>query len=258
MMRILKKWAVERVRPFLGNVVYVARRGLIKGMRRKGGFSFIPGSELSAEEEFLVRLRLSGSTVYDVGAWEGVYTLFFARAVGPAGKVITFEPNPANCERVLENLSLNNVGNVVLRPVALGRVPGRAMLVVEGGVAGEGHVRSTGDTDTRPKSSETIVQIDLATMDQEIEVHGLPPPDLVKIDVEGFELNVLQGMTATIAERRPRLFIEVHRVAERPHHSCDVVGFLLQRGYTVRHVEGGRCIDNATAVLAHSDHLYCE
>src|SRR4051812_13482370 len=182
-MRALKELAVKRVRPLLANLVYVARRGLIKGMRRKGGFSFVPGTELSAEEKFLLDLKLDGCTVYDIGGWEGVYTMFFARAVGEAGRVLTFEPNPLSGERILENVALNNLTNVCLRPRALGHAPGPATLVVAG-LAGEGHVRQTVEGAAGARSSESIVPILVETLDREIEFNALPAPDLVKIDVE--------------------------------------------------------------------------
>ena len=243
----------------LAELTYKCRRGLIRGMRRKGGFSFVPGGTLTPEETFLNNLQLAGTTVYDVGGWEGVYTLFFARAVGPDGNVITFEPNPANRDRIAANLQLNNIRNVTVRPYALGNASTSATLVVDDGIAGEGHVatgtQSAAEAQTRGRSA---VAIEVRPLDSDIATGRLPQPHLVKMDVEGFELKVLEGMAGTLATARPRLFIEVHQVPERPTHSAEVISYLLEREYTLRHIESGQSITRPEFQLAHSDHVYAE
>src|SRR5688572_5752212 len=75
--------------------VYTVRSGVAKGLKRRGGFGFIP-RDISREEAFLAAMDFRGKTVFDIGAYEGIYTLFFARAVGAKGRVVTFEPNPVN------------------------------------------------------------------------------------------------------------------------------------------------------------------
>jgi FkbM family methyltransferase len=260
MIRTVKMAAVKWVRPRLASITYTARRGLIKGMRRRGGFSFVPSSHLSSEEKFLMRLSLRGQTVFDVGGWEGVYTMFFARAVGPTGKVVTFEPNPANRRQITQNVALNGLENVTLRPTALGDRAGSGTLVVEGGIAGEGHVRTGGDAAPADgnRGGASVIHVDLQTLDAEVATHALPVPSLVKLDVEGFEVNVLRGMTETIARARPAIFVEVHQVPDRPTNSAEVIDLLLQQGYTLQHMESGREVRDAAFALAHSDHLYCE
>src|ERR1700682_6385710 len=92
------------------NVTYTIRHGLATGMRRKGGLGFLPVAlRETAEERFLSSLNLAGKTVYDIGGFEGVLTLFFARK---ANSVITFEPNPRNYQRCADNVRLNALTNV--------------------------------------------------------------------------------------------------------------------------------------------------
>ena len=85
------------------NITYTVRHGLIQGMKRKGGLGFLPAailpkSHTSAEEEFLRGLDIAGKVVYDIGAFQGMMTLFFARK---AAAVIAFEPHPVNFQRLL-------------------------------------------------------------------------------------------------------------------------------------------------------------
>jgi len=77
--------------------------------------------EMTEEEKFLANIDLKGQTVFDVGAFTGLFTMFFARAVGKNGKVVAFEPNPSLCNKIKENSLLNNFGNVEVKQVAIGR-----------------------------------------------------------------------------------------------------------------------------------------
>jgi FkbM family methyltransferase len=256
MLGSLKSAAVKWVRPKLAGVTYTAQRGLIKGMRRRGGFSFVPGSQLSAEEQFLLSLDLTGKTIFDVGGWEGVYTMFFARAAGQQGRVVTFEPNPANRLQIEQNVGLNDLRNVTLRPVALGDQLGTGTLVVEGGIAGEGHVVSGANPGRQ--TGDTAIEITIRSLDEEIAEQQLPLPDLVKIDVEGFEVNVLRGMRGTITQAGPAIFVEVHRDSAPPDNSREVIRLLLGYGYELQHVESGTAVTDEQHHLAHSDHLYAQ
>src|SRR6266852_6627226 len=100
---------------------YTIRHGLLKGMKRKGGLGWIPAvlspATMTAEQQFWRGLNLSGMTVYDVGAFHGLLTLFFASR---AKAVVCFEPNTQNHKRLMENLMLNGIKNVEVRKVGVG------------------------------------------------------------------------------------------------------------------------------------------
>ena len=79
-------------------VTYTAHHGLIAGMKRKGGLGWLPvRPEPTAEQRFWAQLDLRGFTIYDVGAFQGLSTLFFARQ---AKEVISYEPNTKNHARL--------------------------------------------------------------------------------------------------------------------------------------------------------------
>src|SRR5215469_399575 len=93
-----------------GNFVYRVRSGPARGMLRKGGLGFLPVNfGPTAEIQFLDNLNLAGKTVYDIGGFEGILTMFFARK---AAAVFTYEPNPRNYARCVENVRLNRLANV--------------------------------------------------------------------------------------------------------------------------------------------------
>src|SRR5882757_8541480 len=109
------------LRPFVrsGGWTYKVRQGVAAGMIRKGGLGFIP-KPLSPEEKFLLGLDWKGKTIYDIGGYEGVFTLFFSKSIGSAGQVFTFEPNPVNCRKIRDNIQLNGLTNVRLLEMGLG------------------------------------------------------------------------------------------------------------------------------------------
>jgi FkbM family methyltransferase len=89
------------------------------------------------ETEWLENLVRPGDTVFDIGAHIGFYTLLLARLVGPAGKVLAFEPDPANFALLQQNVVLNRYANVALYNLALSSQAGSAALFLSGDNAGE-------------------------------------------------------------------------------------------------------------------------
>jgi FkbM family methyltransferase len=257
---MLKRAVMSTLQPLVARHVYTVRHGLAKGLTRRGGLGFVPQlGKRPAEERFLEGLAFQGQTVFDVGGYEGIFTLFFARRVGPTGRLVTFEPNPYNSARIAENVRLNGFENVEIHTVALGAVPCRMPLVFPADEAARGSlVSDIQDTIVREKHAATI-DVDVETIDR-LVAHGLPEPDFVKMDVEGFERDVLEGMTATIARRRPRLYIEVHGAdfARKLENATSLVDCLWHSGYEVYHVESATSIRQPSDIMiAREGHLFC-
>lgn len=244
-------------RSLFDGITYTVRHGLLRGMKRKGGLGWIPDwlvkEEATAESKFWESAPLRGAVVYDIGAFHGMLTLWFARH---AEQVVSYEPVAQNRARLLENLSLNGIQNVTVRDVALGGgvgaatmqvdplMPGGSKVVVEENAAelAPGHVRVT-------------------TLDRDIEERGLPAPTFLKIDVEGFEMDVLRGAAQTLARTRPSMFIEIHgeTLAGKQRNVAAVVGFLHQAGYgPIQHIESGTEVRPGNSDIAAQGHLYCE
>lgn len=257
---MLKQAVISTLQPLMARHVYTVRRGLAKGLTRRGGLGFLPQlGRRTAEVRFLEGLAFKGQTVFDVGGFEGIFTLFFARRVGLTGRLVTFEPNPHNAARIAENVRLNGFENVEIRTVALGAAPCRLPLVFPAKEAALGSlVTDIQDTIRGAKDAATI-DVDVETMDR-LVANGLPEPDFVKIDVEGFERNVLEGMSTTIARRHPHLYIEVHGsdFARKLENATSLVDYLRHSGYEIYHVESATSVRQPSDIMiAREGHLFC-
>lgn len=163
---------------------------------------------------------LPGAVVYDVGANVGVYSLLASSRVGAAGRVYAFEPMERNLGYLHRHLRLNRTQNCFVLEAAVSDTDGTRRF-------------STADWDYSMGRLAQEGEIVVASITLDSCVYGekrLPPPNLIKIDVEGAEMEVLAGASRMLAEFHPRVFLEVH--GTELHADCRA--FLLERGYCVK------------------------
>ena len=144
-----------------------------------------------------------GATVLDVGANVGAYTLLFAQWVGSSGRVYAFEPAAASRAGLQRHLAINGLaGRVTVRPEAIAARVGRQPFV-DVGTLGNNRLATVADAPT--------IDVRVSSLDEFCRISNIRP-DLVKVDVEGAELDVLRGARQTIAERGAALalFVELH------------------------------------------------
>ena len=154
----------------------------------------------------------AGDVVWDIGANIGFYTRKFADLVGPGGKVVGFEPSPETSQTLKDNCAA--WPNVVCEQVALSDVAGEA----DFHIADEANSPVSGLAQRSAIPVAQVCKVKVMTGDEFVAAHPELAPTKMKIDVEGFELEVLRGMPAVL--RSPALkaaYIEVHfaSLAER-------------------------------------------
>jgi FkbM family methyltransferase len=177
-----------------------------------------------------------GATVIDVGANIGYNTVYAARRVGPSGRVVAIEPAADNVAVLRENIAANNLPNVVVLPVAAGRGHEERTLFLRGD-----HSAVNSLFERSIYASVTGVEpVRVAPLDDLVDADV----DLVKIDVEGAEVEVLLGMTRLLQLPRIRLIVEWHpRLQEAAGHTAGVLPrFLLERGFTLRAASHSRIV----------------
>jgi FkbM family methyltransferase len=166
----------------------------------------------------------------DAGAFIGRHTLAYARAVGPAGRVVAVEPLAANFRLLETNVRLNGYGQVRCVRCALGRDRRDVWLAYE-------RETSTASVMRDLPHRQRVAQRSLDDLLAEL---GIARIDVLKIDVEGAELDVLEGSVRTLAASPgARLVIEVHGPLD-PSDACPVEAWLAARGYAVRRIFDNR------------------
>jgi FkbM family methyltransferase len=171
-------------------------------------------------QEALRRTVRPGHVFYDVGANIGFFTLVGARLVGPTGRVVAFEPVPWCAEAVGRNIELNDLDHAEIREEAVGAEAGHARLLVVG-EASWSHLASTG----RHADVRDEIDVEVTTIDELVAADAVPPPDVLKVDTEGAELQVLDGMRETLARHRPAIVCELHATNERFAAAMDELGY---------------------------------
>jgi FkbM family methyltransferase len=145
----------------------------------------------------------SGWTIVDCGAHIGWYTLICSRAVGPKGHVYAFEPVPETAQVLLQNVQINALSNVTVVRKAVQDRPGSVTLTLSTSSSAVASIFGDGTGETRT--------VEATSLDEYFGSLGMPRIDLVKIDVEGAERLVLEGMRhVAAANPRLRAIVEVN------------------------------------------------
>jgi len=143
----------------------------------------------------------SGDCVWDIGANIGYYTKLFAERVGKEGSVVSFEPSPVNFGRLVEQCA--SLKNVTLLQYGLGKSDGKIHFQ-----QGKDELGATSHV-THNNSSGVVV--DIRSGDRLLAMGTVKAPNVIKMDVEGFEWDVLEGMNGLLKESYLRAIgIEVH------------------------------------------------
>jgi len=142
-----------------------------------------------------------GMNIVDIGANVGYYTLLAARRVGTHGKVYAFEPEPRNFELLIENIRMNSYENVIAIQRAVSNESGTAPLFLSPRCSGAHSLVST-----RDYSNETIA-VETVTLDKFFEMEGCPAIQLIKMDIEGWEMEALDGMHKLIMCNSPLILV---------------------------------------------------
>lgn len=235
-----------------GTQVTVRRRGIVWALDLTEGIDlsiYLLGSFEPSVVRTYLRLVRPGDIVLDIGANVGAHTLPLARAVGPTGRVVAFEPTAWASAKLRANLDLN--------PDLAGRVRAEQVMLAGAGDSGlpSGIYSSwplTPQGDLHPQHLGRLMSTDdarVTSLDDYVSGNGVEKVDFVKLDVDGAEPDVLWGATATVARHRPVIVMElapyIYDGTDRFEHLVD---FLATHDYCIERLRGGRLPADATVL----------
>lgn len=196
-----------------------------------------------AERKLFRQYVRPGMTVVDVGGNIGIYTRYFSGLAGPGGQVHSFEPGPVNFGHLEENT--RRLANVVINHAAVGERNGVIKLFMSDELNVDHRTFDSGD-------GRASVDVPVVSLDEYFKPGQ--KADFIKIDVQGYELNVLQGARRVLSENADlRILVEywpwgLKKAAAEP---ADLLNLLGSLGFRINKVsddasepfDGGRGLD---------------
>jgi FkbM family methyltransferase len=154
------------------------------------------GSYESAKQLAIAEMLQLGQVFYDIGANTGFFSLLGSKKVGSNGKVIAVEPLSRNIEFIKQHARINNVSNIVVLERAISDYDGVARFSLDGYSTSK--ISEEGELEVRVSTLDTLVQ----------EIGAIP--NVLKVDIEGAELNLIHGASTTLRVHKPIMFMAVH------------------------------------------------
>jgi len=194
-------------------------------------YIWIYGQSFNEEDVLLLEKLLPfGGTMIDIGANIGTLSLHGAKCVGPGGRVISFEPHPLIFQYLEENVQENGFKNITCYNYAVGSDTGYL------------NFSNINADDQNKISKDGEIQVPVVRLDDELR--DIDQINLLKIDVEGYELAVLQGAEKTLA-RIDTLVIEVSdsHFEDFGYSTEDVINFLIERKFRL-HLPDGTLVNS--------------
>ena len=200
-------------------------QGKLKGKRwivGSGEHGYWLGSYEFRKRKAFERIIPAGAVVYDIGANVGFFSLLSSVLAGPEGQVFAFEPLPRNVAFFRQHIALNRIDNITLIEAAVSKESGEARFDL-GESSAMGHIADSGE-----------IRVEVVSLDELLDKGEMPPPNYMKVDVEGAEFDVLQGARKLLAACHPALFLDTHqREAHNP-----TIALLQSLGYRFEILDG--------------------
>jgi FkbM family methyltransferase len=188
-----------------------------------------------------------GWVVWDCGTHLGYYTNLFARLVGPSGKVVAFEPDPRNIQKTKDNLERNHFSNVEFVQAAIAGATGEIDFTISNDtnshIAGAYIGLDYEDYSTRERHDDSI-RVRCLSLDDAYSSDSIPKPNIIKIDIEGAELQALPSAYNLARQLKPLIILELH------NPECDAAAWKFSQdvGYALRSLDTGETIKSSQGV----------
>jgi len=173
----------------------------------------------------------NGMVCVDIGSNIGYYALLESKIVGKNGKVFCIEPSPKNFNYLNNNLKLQNSSNTETFEMAIGNQDGTTKLTVGNK---SNHAKVISEDETIPNDLD-VISVPIKKLDTFVQEQNISKIDFVRMDVEGFELNVIEGMKYVLRKLRPMIQIEVHKMFLGTEYTKKLLESLKDEGYDIKY-----------------------
>lgn len=182
---------------------------------------------------FVSKTLKDGDVFVDVGANIGIFAMVASRAVGEAGKVYAFEPFSANFNRLIVNITENNLRNVTAEQLAAVYQNEAVTLFADDNWNNNSMATAYG---TSFSHGESVAGVSLDSYFRDINVSRLT---LIKIDIEGGELPALRGMESLLQKFHPTILIEIDPaiLLNTPYTEHEMISWLEKLGYAKKFID---------------------
>ncbi len=177
-----------------------------------------------------------GDVVLDVGANIGYYALMESALVGSNGTVYAIEPSPPNFKVLNENIEINKPGNIQTYNLAVGDICGKAQMYI----SNKSNWSRLTDRGLPDYITEKI-EVELVTVDNFIK--DKLAPSMIRMDVEGYEINILRGMTETLKNTNIKIFVELHPHLMKMEEIEEFFNILEQNNYNIGYCFLNPCME---------------
>lgn len=172
------------------------------------------------EQELRKYFILDKGSFLDIGANVGKYTVIVGKELEKSGKVFSFEPEPSNLAALKRNVELNGLNNIVILPLACSDEQGSLSFYLD--------KTNTGGHSLVKKTKNKII-VNAERLDIIIKEKKIKDVRLIKIDVEGAEMRVLQGAKELLKKQHPKIIFETD-------HPSKVIFFLEKFKYKIKKI----------------------
>jgi FkbM family methyltransferase len=228
--KVIRKILNKTTKPNTARKVYF---GPLKGKKwiYSSGYSqyFMGDYEKEVVDVFYEYAKKS-KVIYDIGANIGYYTLIASKAINKNDKVYAFEPFPENVSVLKSNIEANEHQNIQVLDFAISNNVGVASFSNS-----DNNVANTLCEDSPTFKENKSIEVKTTTIDELVFNNTIEAPDLIKMDVEGTELEALIGAEKTLKEHHPIIFLSTHNChIPGIHKKC--IDYLVNIGYQIEYL----------------------
>ncbi|WP_316811419.1 FkbM family methyltransferase [Pedobacter heparinus] len=250
-MKIIRMIALKflklTARDIIINHHYTGKKLVLNSYYHKGYWYYGKKREETTMNQFKDIIK-KGDFVLEIGGHIGYITTFFASLVGEKGRVLVFEPGSNNLPYLKKNISYYNTSNIKIEEKGAGDHDGIETFFLDP-LTGQNN-SFVKDFDGFYINRQQSVERESEYMDEKVEMMRLDSyfagksqlPNFVKIDVEGFELNVIKGFLETIKKNRPEFMIEIQK------DESTIINLFKDLGYKIQN-------ENSEEILNYEDYL---